>query len=57
MIGILAIILQKNEIDLTEKNRQNGEQQNRILANETVFSNNMKNMADLILDNPTKLEN
>ena len=68
MIGILAVVLQKNESELTEKNRKNDyligqlqrqsdEEQTRLLGNETVFSNYVKNMADVILFGPTKLEN
>ena len=68
MIGILAVVLQRNEIQLTEKNRENDyligqlqrqsdEEQTRLLGNETVFSNYVKNMADVILYGPNKLEN
>lgn len=60
MIGILAVILQKNEIDVTQKNRLNDlyigelqresdDQQTQILANETIFNSYVKNIVDTIL--------
>ena len=60
MIGVLTVVLQKNEIDLTEKGRQNDyrigqlqrqsdEQQTEAVANETIFNNYMKNIIDLTL--------
>jgi len=68
MISILAVILQKNEMDLTGENRQNDfliaqlqresdEEQTQALGNETVFSNYIKNMADVILSSSTRMGN
>ena len=68
MIGILTIVLQRSDTALTEKNRKNDfvvgqlqrqsdEEQTQALANETVFSGYVKNIADVILYSPAKLEN
>jgi uncharacterized protein YjbI with pentapeptide repeats len=68
LISILAVILQKTEMDSTGENRhhdmliaqlqrETDEEQIRTLGNETVFSNYIKNMADVILSSSTKMGN
>ena len=58
MIGILAVVVQKSDLDLTEKNRQNDLQiselqrksdgdQTEALGNETILNNYMKNIIDM----------
>ena len=59
-IGILPVIVQKNEIDITQKNRQNDlyisqlerqsdEEQTDALGNDTAFNNYVKNTVETIL--------
>ncbi|CAF3750655.1 unnamed protein product [Rotaria sp. Silwood1] len=66
-IAILAISVQKNDMDMNRKNRENDlyisqlqrdsdEQQARYLANETIVSNYIKNMGDIILYSLVKFD-
>jgi len=67
MIDILAIVLQKNEIDVTQKNRQNDlyisnlqrasdDQQTQVIANETVLNNYVINMFNVILNQSNSVD-
>ena len=60
MIAISAVLLQKNEIDLTQKNRDNDlhisklqrqsdQEQTEALGNDTVFNSYVKNIVDITL--------
>ncbi|CAF3607927.1 unnamed protein product [Rotaria sordida] len=67
VIAIVAIFIQRNDMDIGRKNRENDlnisqlqrdsdEQQTRYLANETVFSNYVKNIGDIILYSPVRFD-
>ncbi|CAF3703307.1 unnamed protein product [Rotaria sp. Silwood1] len=66
-IAIIAIFIQKHDMDMNIKNRENDlyinqlqrdsdEQLALYLANETVFSNYVKNMGDVILYSPVQFQ-